>query len=81
MRRHVIYWIIVIAIQTCVVLYDRELLPIVIVVTLMGVIGWLSSLRMISRSNKSAEAMREKDYTDRKMETGEDRHDRKSRTE
>ena len=38
MRRHVIYWSVIIVIQLCAVLYDRALMPFVIVVTLMGVI-------------------------------------------
>jgi hypothetical protein len=67
MRRHVIYWSVIMAIQVCTVLYDRRLLPFVIVVTLMGVIGWLGTLRMIERGRKSADEVREKSCTDKQQ--------------
>lgn len=46
-KKILVYWIILLAVQGCVLLYDFALWPLVLTVTLMGVISSFRTVRLI----------------------------------
>jgi membrane protein YdbS with pleckstrin-like domain len=64
-----IYWIIILAVQAGVLIYDFELWPLVLAVTLMGIISTFRTIRLIDQGQHR----RKKDHTDKVREEEHDR--------